>query len=1148
MQFRLLLKHNEKYIVAFILLLFTVRLSFPYLNYLLFPILVISFVYILYSTLFKIGFKKTLKEYTDNFWPLLITILILVFEFLFTSDKSSYLVKEVLHSCTVFIILYLIIISTRSYDDFKNLLTIYIKLIIVVSAFVGILGLVKFIYSLYGVQFDFLRFNDQYSIGTSIVADVNFYNILFFICSIFILRELSIHQSAVRRIGYQVILVVINLNIILSTSRRGLIIFVVLFISVILVWVISISKRNKSVRTFIKNTVIYVTSILMSILLILYYVFFVPTVKKNEYLALSSLDNNAVQYFINNLLFESRTIVDEKVDYYQLNNDLWKSSFDSRYPHSGWGIGNYDLIPRLTGKNVEIVPDDAQGYKLDKRAECTLVNNSACFYSRLQGIRVRPGYRYIASVYCFVSEDFNGNSVKIYATGGLNGLTRSSYDLSEKGGWQKMVTSFYGDSTESSVYINFLKTDAADFNELTGYVVFAYPEIEEIKYNPKKPKSWASNNYTEVFPLTTDNSYSFPDSTIGCKYFTDEMEMVKENKYHFSSEIFEFPIHKEQRAITTIFTYVSEEYDGNRVGIATSGNIYNSRTSHYNLQHKGTWQKLTISNFGDSGKATLSLFFSKENAIKPPNNKGYVIFAYPNLLFDSFRSKDAKTWANSSFDNLISLSDNIPGIIPANTTGLKIDKSFPAYKGKGFSYIGARIQSYYPNPNIRTIASVYAYVSPDFNGNRVIIKSTGNLKGTGAFQYDLTNKGTWQKLFTNCYGTAGLNFIELQVQLDELMDQKFDGYVVFSYPQVVHLKFDPLKPVTYAQKTFIKEFPLKGKNVEIVPPNAAGYRLDKSSSFSPWKDIVHSTTVFSDVDTKNGQKIKASVYCYVSEDFNGNSVKLELRGDVIGKRIAGYILKNKGTWQKLELEVESKEGDVKAILFFSQKGVKDFTHLKGHVIFACPKLELIKESKDISNNNHYITKHKPYRIIKAGLFPEWFLSKDTLEVISDSTKSFADEVSFEKEYSDSKFSGTRLDRWRYAIFLYKNEYSWWQKIVGGGFGYTVRFNKTFSEGVVGYDYPHNPFLSVLLYSGLIGLVAYLWLLCKVVYYYWKYRREYWHFFLCFIIIFFFSLFSANDPFDPSVMGLFMIFPFIFEFINRQDRFAGKKTIYPESEN
>lgn len=62
----------------------------------------------------------------------------------------------------------------------------------------------------------------------------------------------------------------------------------------------------------------------------------------------------------------------------------------------------------------------------------------------------------------------------------------------------------------------------------------------------------------------------------------------------------------------------------------------------------------------------------------------------------------------------------------------------------------------------------------------------------------------------------------------------------------------------------------------------------------------------------------------------------------------------------------------------------------------------------------------------------------------------------------------RTDRWDYAAQLF-DESNPIEFLFGQGFGYLTDFANKFNTGEV-EDYPHNPFLSTLLYSGLLGLM------------------------------------------------------------------------------
>lgn len=62
----------------------------------------------------------------------------------------------------------------------------------------------------------------------------------------------------------------------------------------------------------------------------------------------------------------------------------------------------------------------------------------------------------------------------------------------------------------------------------------------------------------------------------------------------------------------------------------------------------------------------------------------------------------------------------------------------------------------------------------------------------------------------------------------------------------------------------------------------------------------------------------------------------------------------------------------------------------------------------------------------------------------------------------------RTLRWDYAGELY-NDYNAAEFIFGSGFDYLPKYASNFNSDTI-EDYPHNPFLSALLYSGLVGLI------------------------------------------------------------------------------
>jgi O-antigen ligase len=98
--------------------------------------------------------------------------------------------------------------------------------------------------------------------------------------------------------------------------------------------------------------------------------------------------------------------------------------------------------------------------------------------------------------------------------------------------------------------------------------------------------------------------------------------------------------------------------------------------------------------------------------------------------------------------------------------------------------------------------------------------------------------------------------------------------------------------------------------------------------------------------------------------------------------------------------------------------------------------------------------------------------------------------------------------------------------------YSDRFGKKFNNNLP--DWPHNPLITVLLYSGFTGFVMYIILILKTCHLYYAYRRRIGIVIMGFAMTFFFSFFSGSNPFDPPIMGFFIVFPFFIHSINKSD--------------
>jgi len=425
---------------------------------------------------------------------------------------------------------------------------------------------------------------------------------------------------------------------------------------------------------------------------------------------------------------------------------------------------------------------------------------------------------------------------------------------------------------------------------------------------------------------------------------------------------------------------------------------------------------------------------------------------------------------------------------------------------------------------------------------------------------------------------------------------------MFAYPQIVRTraqkavtKNDPDDPDSgWGSRTHKTIFPLFGKNVGIVPATAKGYMMDSTCNATYYieSDLSESYTIINRFISYKNQKFHSSVYCFLSDDYDGDDVRLLIYGSGIksvdtSNNSNSYNLVNKGSWQRLNLTFECNDGEVNISLSFIKKNVRDFSSMKGYVIFASPclsetgdnKLSLnLNDSHNCTNKSHSDSSKTQQESI---LYTESFETKSTNKVnlsgIINTKNSMTFMASRLIDYKSScernlflglspqiqfknwfgriitedttytpfksnliadhiltTFGEDRIARWKFACEIYLKEYNVTKKIFGGGFDFLNWYGFSFYDDKTRSDYPHNPFLYILLYSGIVGLILYLIILYKSIYFYIKYLYDYPLTFMFFLITFFFTFFSGGHPFDPPIMGFFLILPYFFHFIHKNE--------------
>jgi len=134
--------------------------------------------------------------------------------------------------------------------------------------------------------------------------------------------------------------------------------------------------------------------------------------------------------------------------------------------------------------------------------------------------------------------------------------------------------------------------------------------------------------------------------------------------------------------------------------------------------------------------------------------------------------------------------------------------------------------------------------------------------------------------------------------------------------------------------------------------------------------------------------------------------------------------------------------------------------------------------------------------------------------------------------------GFRLGRYRYALDLFSS-YTLGEKLFGGGFAYHKLFEVYFSESETiqptGIDYPHQPFLSVLLFSGIFGLVVFSLSLFSICFYrHHLTSKWFWSAFS----VYFFCFFSMDIPFTYYLFSFFWTLPIVLGQINHSEISSG----------
>ena len=137
------------------------------------------------------------------------------------------------------------------------------------------------------------------------------------------------------------------------------------------------------------------------------------------------------------------------------------------------------------------------------------------------------------------------------------------------------------------------------------------------------------------------------------------------------------------------------------------------------------------------------------------------------------------------------------------------------------------------------------------------------------------------------------------------------------------------------------------------------------------------------------------------------------------------------------------------------------------------------------------------------------------------------------QVTDTNDSGEKVGRkgrWKYAFLLFSG-YSLSGKLFGNGFSYLSRFGEKFNGSSHTYEYPHNPLISALLYSGIVGAGIYVFFLVYTFVLYIRNFHALQYFFLLFLITASYIFISGNSHFSVPAFVFLSLFPWFYTSLN-----------------
>src|SRR5665648_54147 len=427
----------EIFIISLIILLYLSRTAIPFFKFPFIPIYLGFIIYTIY-TLHRQLFRE-IMEFSRINAIFLILAAILVISFILSDKLYLTIFKDVFNAIILLSFYFLLTLFVTKKRDLDIFVITFLNLIAFFAFVISLNGIVTLL-NIFSIDEGFSSIVIPTVQGAEhFSADNNFSLLIIFFGMISLIYLLLKAKSYLRILLIDAILVLYSIDIVLSGSRRGLITLIIITGILILNQFFSLISKRSIYKKIALATFSYLILLVLTIGLFWSFINYSSYALKNSILEfVGSKNPDKVRRETTFIFLKYVSVLRLNSTYPEIYKKLWTPKINPYDPDSGWGTRKHKTVYPLTGKNLEIVPAGCKGYLMDKTCNSSPRSGNAYSYTVISNKTVSKNQILKASVFCYVSEDFDGTWALLTCEGATDGKKEDEYNLNLKGTWQKL--------------------------------------------------------------------------------------------------------------------------------------------------------------------------------------------------------------------------------------------------------------------------------------------------------------------------------------------------------------------------------------------------------------------------------------------------------------------------------------------------------------------------------------------------------------------------------------------------------------------------------------------------------------------------------------------------------------------------------------